>query len=478
MSSPTVRRRRLPKCSYSSRSPGDLVARHRRRVGGEVLGLLGQPDLDRQGHEPADELHQVVGHAGDAAGEPGVGERADVRAQVQAEAGVQLVAADLGEVVALGVEEQRADQRARVVHRRRLAGALLLEDLDQGVLHDVAGPRVQLLLELLDLGLDRGALLGALVVQSLREPVDLLHDAGELLEALAVARLRVALGGVLVQGHLDERVHLVGVVRVPEEVGDVVARVAEREQQRGDRQLALAVDADVDQALLVDLQLDPRAARRHEVRDEDLLLAVLRLHHVGARGADELRHDDALGAVDDVGAPVGHQGQVAHEDLLLADLPGLPVDERDLHRQRGRVGDVLLAALLDGVVRLDVVVGHAGLPAAQRVLAELDREGAGEVLDRRDVVDRLAKALLDEPLKGRALDVDEVGDVTNLLLLGEGVADAGSGLGAQVARPPDESGRWTTQRVGWGAGVTADDITLGSGRATARANECAESLHG
>ena len=312
-----------------------------------------------------------------------------------------------------------------------------------------------------------GALLGALLLETLRERVDLLHGPLEVLEALAVAGLRVALGGVLVEGRLDEGVDAVLVVRVREQVRDVVARVAEREQQRGDRQLALAVDADVDQALLVDLELDPGAARRHQVRDEDLLLAVLRLHHVGARGAHELRHDDALGAVDDVGAPVGHQGQVAHEDLLLADLPGLPVDEGDLHRQGRRVGDVLLAAVLDRVVRLDVVVGHAGLPAAQRVLAELHRKGAGEILDRRDVVDRLAQALLDEPLEGRALDVDEVGDVTNLLLLGEGVADAGSGAGAQVARPPDESGRGTTQRVGSGAGVTADDITDGVGRATA-----------
>jgi hypothetical protein len=41
------------------------------------------------------------------------------------EAQVELVAADLREVVALGIEEERAQERARVVQRRRLAGALL-----------------------------------------------------------------------------------------------------------------------------------------------------------------------------------------------------------------------------------------------------------------------------------------------------------------------------------------------------------------
>src|SRR5213079_2240686 len=39
--------------------------------------------------------------------------------------------ADLRQVVALGVEEEGPQQVPRVVERRRLAGALLLEDLDQ-----------------------------------------------------------------------------------------------------------------------------------------------------------------------------------------------------------------------------------------------------------------------------------------------------------------------------------------------------------
>ena len=58
-------------------------------------------------------------------------EDAAVVGHVDAEALVQLVAADLGQVVALGIEEERAQQVARVVERRRLTRALLLEDLDQ-----------------------------------------------------------------------------------------------------------------------------------------------------------------------------------------------------------------------------------------------------------------------------------------------------------------------------------------------------------
>ena len=48
-------------------------------------------------------------------------------------------------------------------------------------------------------------------------------------------------------------------------------------------------------------------------------------------------------------------------------------------------------------------------------VAELDRQRAGVVLDRRDVVDRLAQALVLEPVEGGLLDVDQVGEVEDVL---------------------------------------------------------------
>ena len=194
----------------------DRLARHRRRLGGVVLDLdfrlLGHPEQARQRDELLDQRDDVV-----------VGQGPRVEVDVEPEARVELVAAHAREVVALGVEEQLVEQRARGVDRRRLAGALLLEQLDQR------------------------ALLG---------PGDL---------------------GVRIDRVAD-------VERVVEQVEDLlVRRVAHRAQQDGDRQLALAVDADVGAALLVDLELEPRATGRHQVGDEDLLLTVLGLHHVGAR---------------------------------------------------------------------------------------------------------------------------------------------------------------------------------------------------
>jgi hypothetical protein len=74
----------------------------------------------RHRNELLDECEDVLGR-----------EHARVLGHLDAEPLVQLVAANLRQVVALRVEEQRAQEVARVVESRRLTRPLLLEDLDQ-----------------------------------------------------------------------------------------------------------------------------------------------------------------------------------------------------------------------------------------------------------------------------------------------------------------------------------------------------------
>src|SRR4051794_30909823 len=137
ISSPTVRSRRLPKCSYSSRwswigsrGPGAAPAAECVTATSGSPGVpsgLGRVARSRaragQADELADQREDVV-----------MGQDAGVEVDVQAQAAVELVAADARQVVALRVEEELMEQRARVVDARRLAGALLLEELDERAL--------------------------------------------------------------------------------------------------------------------------------------------------------------------------------------------------------------------------------------------------------------------------------------------------------------------------------------------------------
>ncbi len=259
-----------------------------------------------------------------------------VGVDVDAELLVDLVATDAREVVALHVEVQAIDERAGGVDGGRLAGALAAVDLEQGI---VTGGG--------DVALERGA-----------------HHVG-----------------------------------VAEEVQDLVVRLGDAEgaeEHRG-ALATLAVDGDDQMAALVHLELEPCAARGDELHavDEDAVVHLGREVH--ARRADELRDDDALGAVNDEGAAVGHEREVAHEDELLLNLAGLVVDEADVDEEGRLIRDVLRAALGD------VVRGIAEL-----MVAEGDLHRVRAVLDRGELGERLGESLGHESLKRLPLHGDEV----------------------------------------------------------------------
>ena len=134
---------------------------------------------------------------------------------------------------------------------------------------------------------------------------------------------------------------------------------------------------------------------------------------VDARGADELADDDALTAVDDEGAVLGHQREIAHEDLGLLDLARLVIGQADKHLERGGVGHVALAALLQRVLRRLV----------QRIIHKLKLQVAVEIVDRRHVVQNLAQILLEEALIGILLDLDQIGHFHHFVDGGKALAD-------------------------------------------------------
>ena len=150
--------------------------------------------------------------------------------------------------------------------------------------------------------------------------VVLLEGAHDLLgQRLEGARQDDALLGV--DGVLDEHerahvLHVEGlgdleVLDLVEEVEDVeVARVADGAEQGRDEKLAAAaaaVEVDVEQVVVVELHLEPGAAVGDDAEGEELLAAGVEvLLEADAGRAVELGDDDALGAVDDERAALGH----------------------------------------------------------------------------------------------------------------------------------------------------------------------------
>ena len=108
-------------------------------------------------------------------------------------------------------------------------------------------------------------------------------------------------------------VHVDGVDGVEGLEDLLVGTQAERAQEDGAEELALAVDADVEGVLLVVLELDPAAAVRNDLAEE--VGAVVRGLEEDAGRTVQLRDDDALGAVDDEGAVLASSAECRRRRL-------------------------------------------------------------------------------------------------------------------------------------------------------------------
>ena len=187
-----------------------------------------------------------------------------------------------------------------------------------------------------------------------------------------------------------------------ERAQDFLAVEAERIEQRRHRNLAAAVDARIDDVLGVELDVEPGTAVRDNAGGEQQLARRVRLalvvieEHAGR--TVHLRNDDALGAVDDEGAVVGHERNVAHVDILLLDvldrtrggfLVDIEHDQPQRHLERRGIGHTALAALVDVVFR-----------RFEFVFDEFEHGRIGKIGNREHRFEHRLQALVGTPAHG------------------------------------------------------------------------------
>ncbi len=335
---------------------------------------------------------------------------------------VQLEATDLGQVVALGTEEEPAQDFTRGLAARRLARTQKLVDARQRVI--LAGRRVALERVAGDVGV---LLHGDDVDLEFLDPV--LGQFLDLLDAQLVVGLDQDLAGLGIHDIFGHHPAFQGVVllataaadierldRVEEIEDGLFGGVAQSLEQHGDRQLPLAVDVHVHDVVHVERELHPRAAVRDDARREQpLAVGVNAVVEEHARRAMELTHDHALGAVDDEGSLVGQERKLPEVHLLLDDLlvPLLPFHvladaQAQGGLQRRGEGEVSLLALVDRVLGLAEAVGDEF--QGEEIAGIGDGEDGGEdLLEPHHLALFGRRPELEEVLERSQLDVEEVG---------------------------------------------------------------------
>jgi len=165
-------------------------------------------------------------------------------------------------------------------------------------------------------------------------------------------------------------------LREAEALLDFLSGPAESLQQNRDRLATLTVNTNADGVPLVDVELQPRTARRNNLHRVQRALGGLvdGLIEVDARRAHQLRNNDTLSSVDDERTLVRHHREVTDEDSLALDLTGLAVGELRGDVEGSRVVDVLILGLIHGV-----------LDGVEPWVRQRQGHLLGVVLDRREL---------------------------------------------------------------------------------------------
>ena len=297
--------------------------------------LVSAAALDIAGHST---VNVYVGIAKDLAGNKaydGASGLMTLNTAGNAELAVILVAAYVGKVVTLGIEEEVVYKQLCAFNERRLTGTELLVDL-----------------------LKR-----------------LITEGGALLDSGA-ARI------VLFKGSGD-----LGII-AEHSNNILISFNAECTDENSNGELAVLIYFYVEGIVSVSLVLDPSATIRDNGRREHRLtrfIYITAVVHSG--GANELGNDNTLRTVDNEGTVLRHQGEVTHIDLGFLDLFRNLICKAYGNLKGCCVVNVALLALFYRILRLGI----------KRISDKIDREIARIIHDGGNVPEHLGKTLFKEP---------------------------------------------------------------------------------
>ncbi|MNO99550.1 hypothetical protein D3C76_913230 [compost metagenome] len=208
---------------------------------------------------------------------------------------VDLIAADIGQIIPFRIKEPRHQKALGVVQRRRLAGAEPFVNFDKGLIRGI--------------------------------------------------------GIVLIEGIAD-------IFIVTEEVDDFRIRAkSQSPQKNGNRNFTGTVDPDINNVLSIRLQLQPRTPVGNHSCGEVLLAVLVNFGaEIHAWRTDQLADDNTLGPVDNKRACFGHEREITHENFLFLHLSGFLVDQANLDPQGCRIGYVPFLRVVHCVFRFPKAV--------------------------------------------------------------------------------------------------------------------------
>ena len=230
---------------------------------------------------------------------------------------------------------------------------------------------------------------------------------------LAGTQLAVALqqgflcgmGDILFQGGVDFG------FRIAEVLADLLIGAKPQCAQEGsNRQLAVFINAHIIYIGRIGFVFQPCAAVGvHGCGEKVLAGTVLAgsIEHAGR--TNQLADDNTFCTVGDESAGIRHEREIAHENFLFLHFAGAFVQQARSDIKRRSIRCVTLFTFFNGIFGVLV----------QTVIDKFQREIPGVILDRVNVVEHFAQALVQEPVIRVFLDLDEVGHANHFVDAGK-----------------------------------------------------------
>ena len=157
---------------------------------------------------------------------------------------------------------------------------------------------------------------------------------------------------------------------------------------------------------MIRLILEPCAAVRNNGGGEKLFAGFVVAHPViHTRRTHELGDDNTLRSVNHKSAAVRHEREITHIHFVLFNLARFLIDEPCTHAHGSSIGRIALFALRNGIFRLIV----------HTVADKIQHKITGVIRNLRNIAEDLLEPLVQEPLVGILLHLDEIGHLHDLV---------------------------------------------------------------
>ena len=164
---------------------------------------------------------------------------------------------------------------------------------------------------------------------------------------------------------------------------------SERVDKHGHGDLAVLIDAHIENIVCIRLVFKPCAAVRDHRSGVGVLAGFVDIRRIVDSGrANDLRNDNALRSVYNESSLVRHYGKITHEYLGLLDFARQLIRETHIDLERRRIVCVAFLALLNGIFYFGFVNGKG---------YKVDKEISRIINDRGNILENLLNSFFHEP---------------------------------------------------------------------------------